>query len=280
MGAISISWVLHFLWSLIMSSKLYIERIAPFGRQSTVIQWALATELRAMGSVTFKLELSGNPDGPWEIVAENLVDTLVYEDTNYKTYSNLKDKYYRVSLQDGTFVSEPRPVLGSIPKKQWLVSRKIFNDEMTMLKKANGIKISVIKRKHWGDQCECVDPATKLSLDPNCKLCNGTKIVNGYYTPITTWGNIQPSAIGTDKGAQSSIPEIETTQAMLLSFPLVYKDDILVEIDTNRRWLVVSSKSTELLRNDVHQDIIISRLPESDKVYELDVPSCYHQNIL
>lgn len=262
-----------------MGTKLYIERIAPFGRQSTVIQWALSEELRAMGSVTFKLELSGNPTGPWELVAENLVDTLVFEDTNYKTYSNLKDRYYRISFQDGTFVSEPRPILGSMPKKQWLIARKIFNDEMTMLKKANGIRMAVIKRKHWGEQCSCVDPITKLCMNANCALCNGTKIIDGYYAPIDTYGNIQPATLGTDYGSQGSVPEIEMSQAMLLSFPLVYQDDILVEIDTNRRWLVVSSKSTELLRNAIHQDVVVSRLPESDRVYKLEVASCYHRNI-
>jgi recombinational DNA repair ATPase RecF len=85
--------------------------------------------------------------------------------------------------------------------------------------------------------------------------------------------------MGTDKAGPTSIAEVQTSQAMLLSFPLVYKDDILVELDTNRRWIVVSSKSTELLRNDIHQDIIVSRLPESDKVYDIEVPSCYHQSI-
>lgn len=262
-----------------MGREVYIERVAPYGKQSTVIQWNLAEELRDMGSVTFKIELSGNPRGPWELLADNLVDTLVYEDTNYKTFSHLKDRYYRVSFQDDTFVSQPHPILGSMPVKQWLISRKIFNDELTMLRKANGIRMAVIKRKHWGEQCECVDPATKLSMNSNCDLCHGTKIVQGYYQPIETWGNIQPATLGTDYGSTGSVPEIENTQAMLLSFPLVYKDDILVELQTNRRWLVVSSKATELLRNAVHQDIIISRLSVSDKVYDLDVSSCYQINI-
>lgn len=260
-----------------MGQQVYIERIAPYGRQSTVIQWNISEELRDMGSLTFKLELSGNPTGPWELVAENLVDTLVYEDTNHKTFGALKDRYYRVSFQDGTFVSDATPILGHMPKKQWLISRKIFNDESVMLKKANGIPMAVIKRKHWGDQCACVDPATKQSLIPNCTDCNGTKIVQGYYEPISTWGKISPSTVGVDYGANGSVPEVETTQAILLSFPLVYKDDILVELDVNKRWVVISSKSTELLRNAVHQEIIISRLTVTDPVYNLDVSSCYHQ---
>lgn len=263
-----------------MASQIYIERVAPFGMQSTVVQWAIAEELRSMGSLTFKLEISGNPLGPWELVAENLVDILVYEDTDSKSFGGLKDKYYRASTQDGTFVSDPKPVLGSMTKQKYLIMRKIFNDEMVLLTKGNGIKMAVIKRKHWGEECSCVDPMTKLSVNSECALCHGTKIIEGYYEPIATWGNIQPATIGTDYGAQGSVPEIETSQAMLLSFPLVYKDDVLVELDTNRRWLVISSKSTELLRNAVHQDIIISRLPESDKAYEIGVESCYHQKIL
>jgi len=262
-----------------MGTQIYIERVAPYGRTSTVIQWAVAEELRSMGTLTFKIELSGNPEGPWELLADNLVDTLVYEDTNYKTFSGLKDRYYRVSFQDDTFVSDPRPILGPMPIKKYLITRKIFNDEMTLFKKGNGIPLVVIKRKHWGEQCSCVDPMTKQSLNPKCPLCNGTKIIDGYYKPIPTWGNIQPASLGTDYGTQDSVPEIETSQVMLLSFPLVYKDDILVELETNRRWIVVSSKNTELLRNAVHQDVIISRLPESNSAYNLEVTSCYHMKI-
>jgi hypothetical protein len=231
-----------------------------------------------MGTLTFKVELSGSPKGPWEIVGENLTNTLVFEDTNYKTFGAMKDRYYRVSTQDGAFVSDPHPVLGGMRKQQFLISRKIFNDELVLLKKGIGIRMAVIKRRHWGERCECVDPLTNLSVNSDCPLCFGTKVLQGYYEPIMTWGHIQPASIGTDYDAQAAAPEVENTNAFLLSFPLVYKDDILVELETNRRWLIVSTKQTELLRNAVHQDILISRLSVEDPAYKLEVNSCLLAN--
>ena len=269
----------HMVQSQRRRSHIYIERIAPYSRKSTVIQWEVSTKYRASGALTFKIELSGNPLGPWELLAENLVDKLVYEDTNFKTDGGLKDRYYRVSFQDGSEVSDPKSIFGYMPKQQYLIARKIFNDEMVLLKKGNGIPISVIKRKHWGDRCTCVDPITKQVMDPNCQICHGTKIVQGYYDSINTWGKLNPAAMGTDYGTHGPIQEIENSQFMLLSFPLVYKDDILVEIDINRRWTVVSSQSTELRRNAVHQEVLVSRLPVYHSAYDLEVNSCYHRKL-
>jgi len=262
-----------------MARSIQIVRVAPHGRNSLVLQWQLAEELRSIGSVTFKIELSGSPMGPWELVAENIVDTFVYEDINFKTYSMLKDKYYRVSSQDGEFVSDPHPVRGSMRSRQFLVWRKILNDETVMLKKGNGVQIAIVKRRHWGEKCTCIDQKTGLIVKPDCDTCKGTKYIGGYFSPTFTWGNIQPSTVGTDRGAPGSVPEIETSQGFILSFPLIFKDDILVEMDTNKRWLVVSAKPTELQRNAVHQDIVLSRLPEADEAYKVDIQWPYHKQV-
>ncbi len=262
-----------------MAYDITIERVAPYGRQSTVVQWSPGENIRSAGSLNFSVYMSGNPGGPWELLAENLVDTLVYEDVEHKTYSGLKDRYYKVTANDGTFESKPHPIVGHINKQKYLISRKIFNDELIMLSKGNGIRMAVIKRKHWGERCSCVDPATKVVVKPNCEICQGTKIIQGYFKPMYVWGHVQPSSLGTDVTPPTSVPEIETTQAMLLSFPIVFKDDILVEMDTNKRWLVVSSKNTELVRNPVHQDIVMSRLPVDDAAYNLEVEQCSHHSL-
>lgn len=259
-----------------MQSPLRIVRVAPYGRESTMIQWTIDEELHAAGKLIFKVELSGGPMGPWETLADNLENVLAYEDVNSKTFGRLTDKYYRISTMSGAVVSPPHPVLGSIPKQKYLIMRKIFNDELTMLKKGNGVPLAVVKRMHWGDRCSCVDPKTNIVTVPNCPKCHGTKVVKGYYKPIYTWGSISPSSMGTDTAPTTSVPEINTTQAMLLSFPLAYKDDILVELDTNSRWVVVSSRSTEILRTTVHQELILSLLPVTDPVYSLEVPWDYH----
>ena len=262
-----------------MSYDITIERVAPYGKQSTVIQWTPGENIRTIGSLSFDVEMAGSPNGPWETLASNLIDTLIYEDINFKTYSGLKDRYYRITANDGTFVSRPHPIVGSINKQKYLIARKIFNDELIMLSKGNGVRLGIIKRKHWGTTCSCVDPMTKVSVLPNCDLCHGTKILEGYYKPMYVWGHLQPSSLGTDVTPPTSVPEIETTQGMLLSFPLVFKDDILVEMDINRRWLVVSSKNTELVRNPIHQDVVLSRLPEDDAAYNLEVESCLHHSL-
>ena len=55
----------------------------------------------------------------------------------------------------------------------------------------------------------------------------------------------------------------------ILDYPMVEIDDIIVEIRTNRRYLVKRKMSTEARRVLVHQDLQVSELSRSAVEYTI-----------
>jgi hypothetical protein len=47
---------------------------------------------------------------------------------------------------------------------------------------------TILKKRTWGNYCECVDPITQESRDKDCPLCYGTAIEGGYFNPISIRG--------------------------------------------------------------------------------------------
>lgn len=249
-------------------AEIEIVSIIPDGTQAYHIQWEVVASAAGAGPFNFSIKRSGSVTGPWEDAATNIGNIYTYTDTTPLLVGNDKIVYYQVV--SGTFTSRIVSSMMALPRQKFLIWRKIINDEKIMLSKGNGVPVVVLKRRHWGPRCPvCIDPKTLRILVKRCLACFGTSFTGGYFSPVPTVGKIAPSSPGTDFTTDTSVPEVETANMFLHPYPLVRRGDIIVEPDTNIRWEIVSEQPTEILRNPVHQDINISRLPPADLIYEL-----------
>lgn len=247
----------------------------PAYMQKVNLQWELDAASAGAGSFTFEVEKSGSPLGPWEtITTASLVDVFTYQDQKAQLFAMDRDIYYRIKADSGgaPFYSDPHALVGDFDRRRWLLWRKMNYDEEIMLKKGNGVRLKILKRKHFGTRCpDCYDPKSGMMVKSKCSTCNGTSWQTGYYPAIECWGHIKPVTNRTDDTNESSIINIETTNGFLLNFPIVKKDDIIIETDVNIRWRVVSDQPTELIRTTVHQDLVLNRIPIDDIVYNIVV---------
>jgi len=259
--------------AIIPKESLKIVSIFPVRHQKVRIQWDINTDQTGSGPFTFNILRSGSYGGPFEVIASNLSDVYTYEDTTPVLQDMSNNIYYKVITTDGLYGSVARSIRHEMPMKKFLIWQKIIRDENVMLKHGQGRQVYVAKRKHWGARCShCWDPNLNRVLVKNCDTCFGTTFEGGFFEPVLTWGHIQPAIIGVDPNAPTSIPEVETANALLQAFPVVMKEDILIEPDTNRRWEVTVVQPTELLRNRVHQDLTVSRLPTAHVGYKIVTP--------
>lgn len=253
-----------------MIAGIRIIQIYPNGNLSFHVQWEVDSNSAGAGPFNFTVKRSGSREGPFETVAENLGEVYTYTDTLDLLHGMDKSLYYQITEPAKSFESAPSSSELGLPRNRFLIRRKMIRDAAVMLKKGNGIQLQVIKKKHWGTRCpDCYEPKTGRLLLKNCETCFGTSFSGGYFTPISTLGIIRPTAVGTDGTADGSIPEVSTTNAMLQAHPIIKRGDIVVEVEVNNRWEVVSVQDTEILRNTVHQDITITRLPTSHIAYTL-----------
>lgn len=125
-----------------------------------------------------------------------------------------------------------------LDRRLHLIRRAKLRKTLIALRHFTGTEVAVLKKKHFGVRCShCYEPITKSCVQTNCPSCFGTTWAGGYYTPIITQAKIFASPI--DQTIQSE-GEVQIRQARigLPPFPVVEPDDIIVELDNDRRWLV------------------------------------------
>ena len=268
--------------------EVEITRTTPIYRspESTgvFIQWVVKhPPVSGVGAA--RLERSGSPEGPFELVVDN-INTYHYFDKfrdtpapglgltreNLNFLSLAREVYYRLTVlgADGSSARVVREVGDELPKRQSLLKRKIQRDIRVGFK-FNGVPIAVLKRKHWGIRCvDCFDLLTKRVTTSKCNTCFGTGFEGGYYEPVRISGRISVKNVQTDITVQGKA-DINQTQLTMLDFPILEDDDIVVHLNTNQRYIVKHVTRTELRTVPVHQKILLSELERSSVEYRLIV---------
>ena len=303
------------------------------------VQWTvdvndpLSPDLTGM---TFAVQRSGSPGGPWETRAAGLTG-VVYEDPWQSTLSpsaaagrapidnadllppveeNLlsinREYYYRVvatnPLTQETWTSgaidnegmiEPLPVyqgpgIGLVPRDEQtlplpnthfestpasqrrlqLVQRVQLRRAAIALRVMSGVEVLVLKKRHFGERCNCnyVESITKAVLvsKPASPCCYGTGWKGGYFTAIPTLGRLIEAtpAVQTESEGRTNVLR---GQFSLLHWPRLEKDDILVEVDSNRRWVVNDDTAWRFRRRTVVRNVTCTELARTSVAYQVPV---------
>lgn len=225
------------------------------------------------GSPVFKIERAESPAGPWT-EAQTVTNNFNYFD-NIPVHRIGIDWYYRVTLQGQTnceATSKPvtRRLLNThLTRRLRGEINKMRFDVSTMLTKDNGVPIQIFKKITRGPRCtECVSKVSKLQTNTLCAQCFGTGKDKGFFAPVRTLGFINTS------GTQESIDvggetESEMARLIMLEFPLLTADDVVVELGRGNVYEVKQVTYTERHRVIVHQEPTISLLPRSHPYYAL-----------
>lgn len=158
----------------------------------------------------------------------------------------------------------------TIDKRLRLVSRAVIRRASLALRYFNGIEVAVFKRRHFGKRCTCVDLKTKEVLVANCEDCYGTGWIGGFFPSIQTLGRLMDSepAINTEAEGRTNIMRGRLT---LINFPRIEKDDVLVELDSNRRWVVNGTDDRHFRRRKITQGVTCTELARTSVYYHMDI---------
>lgn len=157
----------------------------------------------------------------------------------------------------------------SIDRRRLLFRRKLLREHFIFFK-LEGIQTFVLKKRHWGEPCQCKDPLTQGASIYHCEECHGTGWIEGYYNPIETKMVFNEAPVHSDTTPQGPTTLRQTT-ATLMAFPKLQKDDVLVEKTTNRRWKVQQSTQPEIKRLLVSQNVQVSELSRDSIEYRIPI---------
>jgi len=266
--------------------ELQITRTTPVYRSpqsvGIFLQWIVQSPTAAIDNV--KIERSGSPEGPFELVLDGIDSYYFYDDYRHvpvpdtdETRENLNFLslsrliYYKVTATIGSEeISAVEPVGDQLKPPQLFYRRKMQRDLFYGLK-FSGVPFALIKRRHWGLRCEdCFDKLTKKVTNSKCNTCFGTGFKDGYYNPVGINGRISVENVQTTITPQGK-SDTNHKRLTVLTYPMIEADDILIELNRNNRYLVKHVTTTELKTVPVHQRITLSELSRDSVEYRIAV---------
>jgi len=259
-----------------MAAKITITRVLPVYPHEVFIQWTMENPDNT--PYTFKIFRSGSPTGPFEQVSEEEVrdNNFFYMDQPVPQLNLTNRAWYIVQAipetgPDNAAASAPQTVFHQEDKWRGRIGRKARRDLDIQLRKLNGVKLVALKRKRFGTRCSvCYNPRTKDVVLSSCGKCYGTSFDGGYHDPVTIWAKLDPAVVS-QRADNTGLTDSAMFSATMLDYPLMEPEDVLVEMRTNRRFIVRQKIPTESSRITVHQDLQISELSRADAAYAVEL---------
>lgn len=242
------------------------------------VAWVMDPAFDEPGPWKFTLERGRSPtDDAWEPVAETTDQPWLF-DNHPVMGSHERSTFYRIVLVDGNdrrHVSQPTSFLQTWDHYDWRLMREVMRKETKLQQKKTGSRGVLLKARVWGDPCPvCVDPETGQVKRSQCLTCYSTGYVGGYYPPIEYWLTLDPAQrmkrLQGDGGLVTTV--VETARG--LAWPCPEGNDIWVQLDTNKRYLI-GDDIAAIARHrgiDLILQLRLTELPQSNIVYQVPTP--------
>ena len=254
--------------------KPIIQQVIPLYPKEVHIQWTVEDRESAFAGA--EVLRSESPQGPYTTVVALDASTFFYRDTEPELSGLSRKLYYIIKAisiydPDRYVLSEPKGIGYEHTDHRAKISRKARRDLTVTLSRLNGVRIAILKKKTFGPRCTyCFNPETKDTVVSSCPTCFGTSFLNGYYDPIYTWGKLDPITVQRSLGTSGTI-ETGITGLTIVDYPAMVPEDVIVELQTNRRFKVQRVMTSESSRVVVHQDLQVSELSRSAVEYNIPI---------
>lgn len=271
-------------------SPYYEVNILPsHSKKTAIISWRVAKFLRP---AEFYIYRKWDGGATWELLNETAVYGTTYADTTFNIQNKTSVPHYKVlALLDGDEYESPDvAVFAHTDRKAFGVAQNIIRSNYLQARQ-DGIPVLYYPAITNGKMSSALDDVTGQRNSAQCVTdidatgdtetedANdyGTYYAGGYYRPFITFirligARVQRSNI-LDEGKFD-----ETVQnAKFLAFPPVRTGDLVVDVSTDRRWLVGPSITAHLIKSiiPVSYDAFLTLQATTHPCYDVPVPSNY-----
>lgn len=208
----------------------------------------------------------------WADLSEPIIDMFSFSDEFKVVHTKDFNIMYRVVMTtpNGTYTSPTTGPYSQLPRKDFLIAREIMRKEMLDMREWGGVPTSIWKKTLSSDPCDkCLHPVTKQIIDPDCAYCGGSGLIEGWHGPYQTMAKFSP------RKSNKTIDELVTTDIQtfsvrILAYPFLIRNDILVDMTSDKRYSIEKVESAfEVRRIPIIYDLMVAELPPSDSAYKL-----------
>jgi hypothetical protein len=243
-------------------------------RGGTEISWAVDHRFPYSAPWTFQVQWADHADAreeDWEDVGSPLVNILSIIDSEQRYFSKQPDSVYRVRLTvaEGTAISDPVRALGGWNRKDFLLAREIARREYLLLDKFTGTDGKLFAKRRSGATCDaegCIDWNTGEVTKTDCETCYGTKYKHGYYAASTVWVGEQNTESRLKRDPNVGQQNNKTMQARVFAYPQLQAEDFWVNPYTDERWFIQTISELATVRGVVITWGVEMRLINPDNI--------------
>lgn len=224
----------------------------------------------------FNVFKSGSEEGPFVKLNPTPVHEDFFQDIHFESTSKFNNEFYVVEaiLESGEkFQSLPES--WDSKRHRWVELRalEIQRRSWLLLRKFVGVESWIFKRRVHGPRCpRCWDERSHKSLEDHCPVCYGTSFEGGYWKPLRTFLQYDPSSNNTDFQDYGKM-EVNSLSAWTISLNELSPLDLVWKKDENKMFRIFQTQRTELQTAPVRQ---ILGLVELDKeMIEYKLPEKY-----
>lgn len=242
-----------------------------------LVRWQLEPTAQSLRTLKFFVDRGESPGDYQQLNTDGIsaYDLLEYVDYTANLLDFNKTYYYRVRAVEfyndapiQTFTSYETTWDGDLDTTGLFIVEENYFEHRWI----DGVPVMIFKKRHDGVYCpECWDSVLKRVTTSNCHSCFGTGRLGGYYKPIELWMKFEPeskSEVITDIGKRQPT----ATSALLLNYPLVTPDDLVVELKPNVVWKVEGVSYPEKTRTIILQNVRLNAVSLSDIEHKIEVP--------
>lgn len=218
---------------------------------------------------TYEVLRGESPAGPFEVIADSLVDRFHIRDYIAPRKRAWRNLYYKVVATHSTGAKHESEATNLSARPPFDALEMIRLNSL-LFREFSGRPVLIYSVRTFGEKCSnCYDKVTGRQLIGNCKNCYGTTYSRGYHYPVYAYVNLSPEQ-KTQQATDSIVTQQAQIQGRMSIYPLLKVGDIMVEQE-GTRWRVQSVSLTERLRSPVQQMFVVARIPEGDIEYSIPV---------
>lgn len=223
-------------------SRITVDTLIEGG---TRVSWELSDKFDDVGPYTFQLQVSLHgveTATDWVPVGATVVDQNYAIDDEKRVHGQTQFAHYRICLQsvEGDYFSKPIHAWQGLSARDGRIVREVIRQERLNFREG-GIEGFFLKRKIFGDGCECLDFQTMEIRNPECSECYGTGFVGGYWPAATcVFAIVDPRTRheqldgGQARGTTNDI----FTKGRMLAMPFMNEEDVWIDRRTDNRWFI------------------------------------------
>lgn len=250
---------------------LSVERIS-----RVLIKWDLAPTAQNLKDFKFFVDRGESPSEFKQLNTTGLpaVGLREFVDLTANLLDLQKVYYYRVrgvefigTTPVQTFTSAVSTFKGDLD----LVGIYVVDEHLFLERWVAGVPVMIFKKRRDGGRCpECWDSVLQRVTSSNCETCYGTGKLGGFYPPIESWMLVEPDP-KVVQVAEWGRAQPNQTDIQFTNYPLLSVDDVIVEMQLDRRWKISNIRQPEKNRSAMLQVMRVSAINPTDVEYRVAV---------